>query len=185
MCCIWPHIQFVALSILNPIGNVFSPHLFLWKAIQKVNVLIKKKKVKVPPRVSFFVWIAAQGKILTINNLRSTVFVLWSGVVCANLMSLFGLSWVIPARVMDLLVSWFGVLFVIVFCGLFGKSVTNRLLRALSILFWRLSCLCFGLLSGSISYSHCSSTLRSFQTSVTLNNLFLSLVHSLCTGKAS
>ena len=83
---------------------------------------------KVPPRVAFFSWTAALGKILTIDNLRKRHFVvlewffmckgcgesidhlllhcsiaseMWSMIFC-----LFGICWVMPQRVADLLDFW-------------------------------------------------------------------------------
>ena len=83
---------------------------------------------KVPPRVAFFSWTAALGKILTIDNLRKRhlvilewcymckrcgesvdhlllhcpfAFEMWSMVFC-----LFGICWVMPQRVVDLLDCW-------------------------------------------------------------------------------
>jgi hypothetical protein len=34
---------------------------------------------QVPPRVAFFVWTAAMGRVLTIDNLRKDVFLWWIG----------------------------------------------------------------------------------------------------------
>ena len=83
---------------------------------------------KVPPRVAFFSWTAALGKILIIDNLRKRHFVvlewcymckgcgesvnhlllhcpiaseIWSMIFC-----LFGICWVMPQRVADLLDCW-------------------------------------------------------------------------------
>ena len=79
-------------------------------------------KARVPPRVAFFVWMAAKGKILTMDNLRKRKICIvewccsdhlllhctfaqavWSLVFC-----LFGISWVMLARVVDLLACWMG-----------------------------------------------------------------------------
>ena len=92
---------------------------FLWKMVWQS---------KVPPWVAFFSWTAALGKILITNNLQRRYFVvlewcymckrcgesvdhlllhcpiayeMWSVVFC-----LFGICWVIPQRVVDLLDSW-------------------------------------------------------------------------------
>ena len=94
---------------------------FPWKSIQKS---------KVPFKVALFVWIAALGKILTIDNLRllkiwildwcfmcksngelvdhllihcSIAMELW-----AMVFSLFGIHWVMPKMVVDLLACWQG-----------------------------------------------------------------------------
>ena len=94
---------------------------FPWKPIWKS---------KVPPRVAFFVWTAAKGKILTMDNLRKRgiCIVEWcclckkSGESPEHLLlhcsyaqalwsfafSLFGISWVMPAQITDLLTSWMG-----------------------------------------------------------------------------
>jgi hypothetical protein len=50
--------------------------VFPWKSIWKV---------KVHPRVAFFVWMAAHGRIQIMDNLRKHIFVLWSGVLSTNL----------------------------------------------------------------------------------------------------
>jgi hypothetical protein len=85
--------------------------VFPWKNIWKV---------KVPPKVVFFVWTAAQGKILAIvewccmckscgespNHLVLHCVVaqsLWSLVFC-----LFAVDWVMPEWVVELLASWMG-----------------------------------------------------------------------------
>ena len=84
--------------------------------------------IKVPPRVAFFSWTAALGKILTTDNLWkrhvavlewcfmckrcgelvdhlllhcSIAYELWSMVFC-----LFGIHWVMPYKVSELLASW-------------------------------------------------------------------------------
>jgi hypothetical protein len=92
---------------------------FPWKSIWRV---------KAPSRVAFFVWTAALGKILTMDNLRkrNVVVVEWccmckkSGesidhllIHCevarelwSYILNLFGVEWVMPRRVIDLLNSW-------------------------------------------------------------------------------
>jgi hypothetical protein len=92
---------------------------FPWKSIWAV---------KAPPRVAFFVWTAARGSILTCDNLMrrgyimaerccmcccdgetvdhlllhcTLAHVLWSFVFTA-----FGIHWVTPRRVVDLLLGW-------------------------------------------------------------------------------
>ena len=94
---------------------------FPWKSIWKA---------KVPPRVAFFVWTAALGKILTADNLRrrGIIIVSWccmckaDGESVDNLLLhcsyakelwdmifvLFGLQWVMLKRVIDLLYCWHG-----------------------------------------------------------------------------
>jgi hypothetical protein len=85
-------------------------------------------KAKVPPRIAFFSWSAALGKILTIDNLRKRHLIiidrcclcklsgesvdhillhcplareLWSMVF-----GLFGLDWVMPCQVLQLWAAW-------------------------------------------------------------------------------
>jgi hypothetical protein len=93
--------------------------LFPWKSIWKV---------KVPPRVAFFSWTAALGKILTADNLRrrGLILVSWCCLCkadgesvdhlllhCAYAKELrdmifvwFGISWVMPRRVLELFDCW-------------------------------------------------------------------------------
>jgi hypothetical protein len=100
----------------------FSGHgSFPWKSIWKA---------KVPPRVVFFVWTAALGKILTADNLRrrGMIVVSWCCMCKADgesvdhlllhcpyakelwdmIFGLFGLQWVMPKRVIDLFSCWYG-----------------------------------------------------------------------------
>jgi hypothetical protein len=93
---------------------------FPWKSIWHT---------KAPPRVAaFFVWSAALGKILTLDNLRKRNFVLVNRCgMCKKeektvdhlllhcesaqflwnaFFSRFGLAWVMPRRVVDLLHCW-------------------------------------------------------------------------------
>jgi hypothetical protein len=101
--------------VLSPPG---SPH-FPWKSIWRT---------KAPPRVAFFAWTAARGKILTMDNLRRRGMVvvnrcwlcesdgesvdhlllhceaaraLWNAFFVR-----FGLYWVMPCSVKELLASW-------------------------------------------------------------------------------
>ncbi|XP_075665589.1 uncharacterized protein LOC142635288 [Castanea sativa] len=91
------------------------PIIFPWKGVWKV---------KIPRRVSFFVWTAIWDKILTGDNLRcrGMVFVDWCIMCRCNgetvdhlllhcgkayrLWSLFGISWVLPRSVADMLFGW-------------------------------------------------------------------------------
>jgi hypothetical protein len=85
-------------------------------------------RTKAPPRVAFFVWLAALGKILTLDNLRKKNMVLFSrcGMCkkdeesidhlllhcdCAQFLwnaffSRVGLVWAMPRGVVNLLRSW-------------------------------------------------------------------------------
>ena len=101
--------------------NLIMPCSFPWKCICKV---------KVPHKVAFLSWTATLGKILTIDNLHhrwvsvldccymykragETVdHLLLHGDTASEFWSfvffLFGLSWVMPSRVIDLLACWKG-----------------------------------------------------------------------------
>ena len=94
---------------------------FPWKSVWKS---------KVPSRVSFFVWIAALGNILTIDNLRKRRILIldWCHMCKRNgesvdhllihcpiafdlksmVFTLFGIHWVMPKTVMELLACWQG-----------------------------------------------------------------------------
>ena len=87
-------------------------------------------KLKVPTKVSFFIWTTAFGKILTVDNLRrrQVVLVDWCCMRKQNEMtidhqllhwlvawelwnmvcSLFGVHWVMPRGVVEHLASWSG-----------------------------------------------------------------------------
>uniref|UniRef100_A0A2N9GE37 Reverse transcriptase domain-containing protein n=1 Tax=Fagus sylvatica TaxID=28930 RepID=A0A2N9GE37_FAGSY len=103
-------------ALLNP-PTVLFPWKLIWKS-------------KTPPRVAFFSWTAALGKVLTTENLRKRGFILqdWccmckqSGesvdhlflhcLVASDLWSmvfgLFGVQWVMPHTVLDLFHGWLG-----------------------------------------------------------------------------
>jgi hypothetical protein len=105
----------------HPSSNVRAS--FPWKGIWKV---------KAPPRVAFFVWTAILGKILTLDNLRKRNIIVmeWcclcktSGESIDHLFihcevaselwtvffQLFGVAWVMPHRVSELLGCWRGQL---------------------------------------------------------------------------
>jgi hypothetical protein len=101
--------------VLSPPGSISFP----WKAIWRT---------KAPPRVAFFAWTAARSKILTIDNIRrrdmivvnrcwlcesdeesvdhllfhcGVVYALWNVIF-----SRFGLCWVMPDSVRELLACW-------------------------------------------------------------------------------
>ena len=87
-------------------------------------------KSMIPPRVAFFSWSAVLGRILTRDNLfRRGISMIDGDVMCKHngedvdhlllhcpivskmwslVFCLFGIHWVMPLRVMDLLVSWQG-----------------------------------------------------------------------------
>ena len=86
-------------------------------------------KVKVPKRVAFFMWTAAHGQILTLDNLMLSGRLLANRCcLCCNnvesvdhlllfcpiahslwmyLIRLFGIEWVMPGSVVDLLFCWY------------------------------------------------------------------------------
>jgi len=94
---------------------------FPWKSIWKVNV---------PPRVAFFVWTATLGKTLTLDNLRKRNIIVmdWCSMcktagesidhlflhcmvatkLWRTILHLFGVEWVMPGSVKDMLGSWRG-----------------------------------------------------------------------------
>ena len=103
--------------------NVPSPQQFPWKGIWKS---------KAPPRVAFFVWMVAWGKILTNDNLRKRRIILvdWC-CLCKNagessdhlflhcsmakqlwdsILTLFGMHWVMPRTTQDLIACSSGAL---------------------------------------------------------------------------
>jgi hypothetical protein len=85
--------------------------------------------VKAPRHISFFLWTAARGKILTCDNLmkRGHVLAAWccmckkgwetvdhllihcevAAALWGFIFQRFGIQWVLPAKVMDLLFGWF------------------------------------------------------------------------------
>ena len=99
-------------QVLSNTAGVMFPWKCIWRS-------------KVPPRVNFFIWTAALGKILTADNLRRrhVILVSWccmckgDGETIDHLFlhckvakemwdtvfNLFGLTWVMPKRVVDLL----------------------------------------------------------------------------------
>jgi hypothetical protein len=105
--------------VLSPSDGV----LFPWKCIWKP---------KVPPRVTFFIWTVTLGKILTADNLRRRNVILFSWCCMCKVdgetidhmfihckvvrelwdtvLNLFGMNWVMPRRVVDLLTCWQGEL---------------------------------------------------------------------------
>ena len=113
------------------IGKGFQVKLF-YKALLPSNGLsVPWKsiwKTKVPPRVSFFVWIATMDRILTMQNLRrrhvmvidwcymckasgeSTDHLLLHCPIATDLwncmFSLVGIQWVMPKGVLELLACW-------------------------------------------------------------------------------
>jgi hypothetical protein len=136
--------------------HTFSTHglaSFPWKSVWKS---------KAPPRVAFFVWTAVHSKILTLDNLgrrglvvvnrcwlceadgESVDHLLLHCAVARDLwitfFARFGLCWVMPRSVKELLASWWtagrtealwlGKWSPIVSCGVFGRSETIDVSRA-------------------------------------------------------
>ena len=111
--------KFDTWSFYHKIRNV-APSTFPWKGIWKV---------KVPKRVAFFMWTMAHGQILTLDNLmlRGRPLVNLCCLCCRNAVSvghlllfcsiahslwmymlqLFGIEWVMPGSVVDLLFCWY------------------------------------------------------------------------------
>uniref|UniRef100_A0A2N9EIT8 Reverse transcriptase zinc-binding domain-containing protein n=1 Tax=Fagus sylvatica TaxID=28930 RepID=A0A2N9EIT8_FAGSY len=135
-------------------------------------------KPKVPTRVAFFVWTAALDRILTTDNLRRRrVIIMDWCCMCKNngespshlllhcsvardlwnfILSLFGLQWVMPRDVRDLLACGglveegqrlrnCGTRFLIVCFGVFGGREILDLLRAKKEISWILNGLFFTL----------------------------------------
>ena len=110
--------KFDTQSFYHKIRNV-TPSSFPWKGIWKV---------KVPKRVAFFMWIAAHGQILTLDNLMLRGFPLANRccmcfcieksvdhllIFCSlahsmwmHMIQLFGIDWVMLGSVVDLLYCW-------------------------------------------------------------------------------
>ncbi len=102
-------------AMLHPVSTKVFPWKKVWKS-------------KAPSKVSFFLWTAAMGKILTTENLRKRRLVVidWccmckrDGESVAHLLlqcpiasdlwglvfSMFGVDWVMPRDVMELLFCW-------------------------------------------------------------------------------
>ena len=86
-------------------------------------------KVKVPKRVAFLMWTAAHGQILTLDNLmlrgrlltnrcclccnnaesvdHLLLFCPIAHSLCMYMIRLFGIEWVMPGSVVDLLFCWY------------------------------------------------------------------------------
>jgi hypothetical protein len=121
------------LSWERPSKHVFAVKRYYKALLNSPNVLFPWKliwKSKTPPRVAFFSWTAALGKVLTTDNLRKRGFILqdWccmckqSGesvdhlflhcTVATDLWSMvfgmFGVQWVMPHTVLDLFHGWLG-----------------------------------------------------------------------------
>ena len=111
--------KFDARSFYHKIHNI-APSTFPWKGIWKVKVL---------KRVAFFMWTAAHGHILTLDNLmlRGRPLANRCYLCCCNaesmdhlllfcpiahslwmyMLRLFGIDWVMLGSIKDLLFCWF------------------------------------------------------------------------------
>ena len=108
--------------------------------------------VKVPKRVSFFLWTAARGGILTIENLvKNLPFVNWcclcwcdeeivdhlllhckfAHVLWSEVFLMFGVKWVMPSTVVPLLFAWRNWL------GNYSSNVWNMIPACLMWLVWK------------------------------------------------
>ena len=116
------HAIFEVSSFYSALTQPSTSH-FLWRFVFKA---------KVPSRVAFFIWTASLGKILTTDNLRrhKVIILDWCYLCKADgesinhlllhcpvardlwnlVCSLFGVSWVMPRGVVDLLFCWNGSL---------------------------------------------------------------------------
>jgi hypothetical protein len=122
-----------------------SPHVvFPWRSIWRT---------KAPRRVRFFVWSAAWNKILTCDNLakRGYTLVSWCCMCCCNgetvdhllihcsvasalwswILGVFGVPWVLPQSVVELLFSWWNGL------GRHSSDVWNLVPLCLMWIVWK------------------------------------------------
>jgi hypothetical protein len=132
--------------------GVFKVETFFYSLTSAGSIRFPWKSVwrtQAPPRAAFFVWTAALGKILTEDNLRKQhVIVINQCCMCKkieetvdhlllhcdvasvlwnSLFSRFGMSWVMPRRVIDLLACWWS----------FGRSRSAAVWKMVSIcIFW-------------------------------------------------
>lgn len=110
---------FYTKSYYNVLRSNMASKTFPWKSIWGA---------KAPKRVNFFIWTSAWGKILTNDNLMRQEYVMvnWYCMcqghcetmdhillhcpktvrLCHYVVCSFGVQWVLPATVMDLLFSW-------------------------------------------------------------------------------
>lgn len=116
---------------------------FTWKSLWKP---------KVPTTVAVFLWTATLGKILTVNNLRRPILVIDWYWICKStgetinhlllncpikdfwvfFFVLFGILWVMPKGVEELLVSW---------QGRFGRSSNSVIWNKIPLcIMWCLWC---------------------------------------------
>ena len=117
---------------------------FPWQSIQCV---------KVPKRVSFFLWTAARGKILTIDNLvkKNLPLINWcclcrcdeetvdplllhckfASALWSEVLIMFGIQWVMPNTIVSLLFAWRNWL------GTYSSKVWNMVPACLMWLVWK------------------------------------------------
>jgi hypothetical protein len=118
----------------------FGSRRFPWKSFWRTQA---------PSRAAFFVWTEALGKILTLDNIKKRHVIMINkcymckktrefvdhlllhcdvaSILWSSLFSRFGMSWVMPRRVIDLLACWWSS----------GRSRSDAVWKmALTCLFW-------------------------------------------------
>jgi hypothetical protein len=109
--------------------------------------------VKAPPRVAFFMWTVAWGRILTCDNLKKGALCWLAGVVCAKMrmsrwitsccivglldslwsfvFQFVGIDWVLPSQVSEVLFGWWN------WFGKRSSGVWNLIPSCLMWTIWR------------------------------------------------
>ena len=143
------HPNYLGGGVLNRSG-VFDVRSFYYSLLEPSSVSFPWKSiwcVKVPKRVAFFLWIAARGGILTIDNLvkKNLPLVNWcclcrckeeivdhlllhckfAHTLWSEFFLLFGVQWVMPKIVVTLLSAWWNWL------GIHYSNVWNMVLACL------------------------------------------------------
>ena len=119
----WKHVVHKEFSVNSFYQCLLSPthRAYPWKSVWKPRV---------PPKVNFFIWTASLGKVLTIDNLRKRKLVIMDWCcMCKEagesidhlflhcltarelwglILSMFGVWWVMPRHMVDLLACWNG-----------------------------------------------------------------------------
>jgi hypothetical protein len=152
---------------------------FSWRSVWRTQA---------PSRAAFFVWSVALGKILTLDNLRKWLVIVINkcymckktgesvdhlllhcdvaSVLWSSLFSRFGMSWVMPRRVIDLLACWWSS----------GRPRNTAVWKMAPIcLFW-----CLWREKNNRSFEDLESTLEEILSSFYLCTFGLRLMSSLC-----